>query len=146
MGRNLRTTLPQIDHHLIPKWEYLPHFHKADTQYRKKQKRDYDRKYRTSQQPPLDYGTEVWIRSGDKPERGQVVAHSDFPRSYIIATPTGQLRRNRSHLQVVPTQDNQTPETSQETQQLSAPPESPRVIMTRSQTGTHIKPPARYST
>ena len=142
MGRSLRSTVPQSDHHLIPTWDYLSNFRKTEAKYRKEQKRNYDNRYKTRELPTLPNDTQVWIRSGERTEKGQVVAKEETPRSYVIQTHEGsQLRRNRSHLQEVPLKEN-TP--------TITPPPSPlsekRIIMTRSKTGTEIKLPLRYST
>ena len=84
--------------------------------------------------------TEVWIRSGNKLQKGRVVAHANEPRSYIVNTPTGRLRRNRSHLQVVP--DSEPKETESE---ISDPMVVQSRIVTRSQTGTLVRRPDRFS-
>ena len=62
MGRNLRTTVPQVTTHLIPKWSYLEEFREKDKDFKEKQKRDYDRHYRTSVMPDIPEDTAVWIR------------------------------------------------------------------------------------
>ena len=49
MGRNLRTTVPQVTTHLIPKWSYLEEFRKKDKDFKEKQKRDYDHRYWTTE-------------------------------------------------------------------------------------------------
>ena len=102
MGRSLRTTVHQVTSHLIPKWNYLEEFREKDKDFKEKQKRDYDCHYRTSEMPDIPEDTAVWIRSGNKPQKGRVVACANKPRSYLVDTSTGRLRRNRSHLQVVP--------------------------------------------
>jgi len=102
IGRSLRTTVPQVTTHLIPKWNYLEEFREKDKDFKEKQKRDYDCHYRTSEMPDIPEDTAVWIRSGNKPQKGRVVACANKPRSYLVDTSTGRLQRNRSHLQVVP--------------------------------------------
>ena len=56
------------------------------------------------------------------------------PRSYLVDTPTGTLRRNRGDLNVMPHGHNTDELTSQTVR-------SP--ILTRSKTGTQIRPPDR---
>ena len=75
------------------------------------------------------------------------------PRSYIIKTPSGLLRRNRRHLNPSPglklrnsaTHDDNTDQapTSGDGDIVEEP--SPRPIMIRSRTGTVIRPPERFS-
>ena len=84
----------------------------------------------------LPEDTSVWVKSGDVPVSGRVIAKSDKPRSYLVETPTGTLRRNRSHLGVDPTPP--APPTT------SPRLEDTRTIMTRSKTGTTIHLPVRF--
>ena len=42
------------------------------------------------------------MNTGQNPVRGRVVTASDLPRSYVVSTSTGEVRRNRSHLTIVP--------------------------------------------
>ena len=51
--------------------------------------------------PDIPEDTDVWIRSENKSQKGRVVAHANEPRSYLVDTLTGKLRRNQPHLQVV---------------------------------------------
>ena len=41
--------------------------------------------------------TILWITSGDQPVEGRVVLPAETPRSYIIETPSGRVRRNHLH-------------------------------------------------
>ena len=140
MGRSLRTNVPQVTTHLIPKWSYLEEFREKDKYFQEKQKRDYDRHYRTSEMPNIPEDTAVWIRSGNKPQKGRVVARANEPRSYLVDTSTGRLRRNQSHFQVVP-----DPEPEKTESEISDPTLMQNRIVTRSQTGTLVRPPDRFS-
>ena len=60
---------------------------------------------------------------------------ANSPRSYLVDTPTGTIRRNRQHLNVAPTQPSESTRTQTETEQ-STDSETTRRIVTRSQTGT----------
>ena len=137
MGRRLRGTLPLVMEELIPKWTYLEEFRRCDQVLKKKQKAAFDKRHRTRQLPTIPDDTEVWINSGEKPTRGRVTSHVDHPRSYLVETPTGIIRRNRFHLGIVPKQFSSAMEEDQQTS-------VPRKIMTRSQTGTEIRPPKKY--
>ena len=46
MGRRIRGTLAQTLHNVIPKWPYLKTFEEQDRQYKRKQKRNYNKKHR----------------------------------------------------------------------------------------------------
>eukprot|EP00731_Ephydatia_muelleri_P023963 Em0016g234a len=56
------------------------------------------RRHRTRLVPPLEEGSQVWITSGDQHTKGTIASETNTPRSYIVNTPSGQLRRNRRHL------------------------------------------------
>ena len=148
MGRKLRTLLPLIDKQLIPQWNYLPEFKSANQQFKDKQKRDYDRRHRTTEMSPIPEDSEVWVTSGQEAIRGRVVTPAPAPRSYLIDTPSGIIRRNQQHLRIVPN----VPELSgTENHQQPTDPQTNGIarssaMMTRSRTGTAIVPPQRYQT
>ena len=104
MGRKLCTTLPQTTTVLIPGWPYLEGFKVKNRELKRKQKTYYDQWHRTHPKTPLEDGrpTDKWVSTyGDKVP-GTVIAPASTPRSYLVQTPTGQLRRNRSHLTEIP--------------------------------------------
>ena len=140
MGRRLRTSLPQTDKLLIPQWPFLTKFREQDRALKEKQKENFDSRHRTRELTPIPDDTKVWITSEDQRVPGRVVSPADRPRSYVVETPTGQVERNRSQLQVLPN----TSETENESPNVS-PPEQPRRIMTRSKTGTAVSKPDRLA-
>ena len=151
MGRSLRSTLPQTKDHLIPEWSYLQPVRESEQRFRKKQKQVYDRRHRVANLPPLPDNTPVWVDGESSTVPCEVKKQASSPRSYIINTPSGTLRRNRFHLQVAPANCPGTDETSPNDSVESHDPlrrvtEPPRTIMTRSKTGTLIQPPPRYRT
>ena len=103
---------------------------------------NFDRHHRAKELPDIPDGQTVWITSGATPGpvKGTVISsQSEQPRSYNVRADAGLLQRNRIHLNPVP--DN--PTCAEQSQDTSAA-ESKR-IMTRLQSGTAIRPPARYS-
>ena len=50
----------------------------------------------------LPENAKVWITSEDRLVEGRVIQPAESPRSYLIETPSGVVRRNRSYLNVVP--------------------------------------------
>ena len=139
MGRRLRTTLPILHKQLTPPWPYLDEFQELNEQFKQKQKIDYNRRHCTHPLPPIPENAEVWITSGSSPMSGRVTVNANTPRSCIVDTLQGEMRRNRLHLSVVPngdppTQNRIDTDMSQET--------SHRPV-TRSVTGTAIHPPDR---
>ena len=83
-------------------------------------------------------GLDVWITSESDTIPGTVVSAGEKPRSYIVETLTGQVQRNRCHLNVVP-------ESSTEEQSSTSVSTPPKVIMTRLKTGAAVNPPDRLA-
>ena len=135
MGQRLRTQLPCTD--LIPQWPYLEEFREKNESFKKKQERDYNRRHRVCEVPSLPDNAAVWVTSGNRPISGRVITAANTPRSYLVETPTGRIRRNQQHLNIVPDSitDATPPNHASATRSR---------IMTRSQTGTEIVPPKRY--
>ena len=139
MGRKLRTSLPLTDEQLIPQWSYLPKFREVNDKFKKQQEQDYNKRHRAHEQPTLPDNSEVWVTSSSQPTQGRVITPAVTPRSYLVETPTGQIRRNQQHLNIIPDQSTQM------TVPSNVPTARPR-IMTTSQTGTQIVAPKRYQT
>lgn len=135
MGRKLRTNLPQLTEHLSPKWPDLESFRQSDHQFKAKQKENFDRRHGARSLTPLPDDSEVWVTTDDQTMPGRVVTPADAPRSYLVDTPHSQVRRNRRHLNPRAPTDETPAETSDPT---------PSPIMTRSRTGTTVRPPDRY--
>ena len=140
MGRNIRSTLPLTTESLTPQWPYLTDFRKANDAFKKKQKHDYDHRHRTRDMPNIPDDTNVWITTDGHCVTGKTVAPADTPRSYFIETPSGEVRRNRSQLNVSPSNVN-----SSNSNDTPTAVETPTPIMTRSKTGTPILPPNRLT-
>ncbi|KAK3757443.1 hypothetical protein RRG08_038798 [Elysia crispata] len=136
-GRRLRTTLPAVPQTLSPRpvnHDLIPNRNMANKALQKKY---FDRK--TCHLPDLEPGDQVLLKKeeGGKGwnQPGKVVRQC-APRSYIVSTPDGQLRRNRKHLMLQKTQHKNHPEGGLQTApvpQEPAPPipwpvQSPRQI------------------
>ena len=140
MGRRMQNTLRQTKEQLIPSWGYLPDFRKKDRERKLEQKHNYDTRHQTRDLPLIPDDSQVWIQSGSQPQPGRVVSSAGSPRSYIVATPSSEVRHNRQHLGVIPPSGEQAL-SSKESERVPAPTR----IMARSQTGTVIKPPERFA-
>ena len=137
MGRNIRSTLPQARGSLAPQWPYLGEFRQANENFKRQQKEDYDRCHRARGLPDIPDNTEVWVTTNRHNAPGRILTTANTPRSYIVETPSGEIRRNRHQLNVRPPQDNGN---------ISSPPADARTqILTRSRTGTSIIPPERLA-
>ena len=155
MGRRLRTTVPQTDDQLIPKWPYLPQFKRENQSFKEQQAKNFDLRHRTQELLPIPEDSAVWVNTEGGPVPGTVTSPASTPRSYIVNTGSGEIRRNRSHLRVIPSSSetdrgDQDEESSQGTPEISRAQtdtreETPRSIMTRSRTGITLKPPDRLT-
>ena len=146
MGRKLRTDIPQVSDDLIPQWTFLDTFREKDAELKTKEKQQYDRRHRVRPQDPLPDNQEVWVRTGDRQVPGRILRNAGPPRSYIVETPSGQVRRNRAHL-TLNRDGNDNDDSLQEAQRgattsndLDCPSRN-----TRSRTGTVIAPPNRLT-
>ena len=146
MGRKIRTTIPLTAKQLTPQWPYLAEFRRLDGTHKDRQKKDFDREHRVHDLPEIPDDTEVWVTSDAGPIPGRIVTAAETPRSYVVETPTGEVRRNRSQLRVQPETPTAGEETPADGEDQPPPPQPsqdpPRVIMTRSRTGTQVRPPA----
>ena len=144
MGRRIRTTVPQTTKHLTPTWPYLDPFRKLNAEYKAKQKAHYDAHFRVRDSSAIPDDTEVWVTTGtsSEPVRGTVVRAAETPRSYRVGVPSGDVRRNRGHIRVVPDTDISSPAPTENSPQAPTAEEAPepttpgRHIITRSQTGS----------
>ncbi|XP_064467881.1 uncharacterized protein K02A2.6-like [Ornithodoros turicata] len=96
MGRRLRTTLPVAEEMLLPKKVDHEVVKKCEELLKKRQKQQFDRHYGVRPLSHLDGGQDVWVI--DVQRRGSVKGSASTPRSYLVATERGNLRRHRSHL------------------------------------------------
>ena len=95
-GRRIHTTIPQLPCQMVPSWSYLQKFRTSDEGAKQRQKENYDLRHGVKPLPEL----EVWVTNRGK--RGTITSKTNPPRSYIINTPEGTIRRNRRHLIAVP--------------------------------------------
>ena len=63
----------------------------------------------------------------------------------MVETPLGQVRRNRSHLKVIPTPVIKEEDEEHLDDEVPEEESRPNVIMTQSRTGTEIRPPDRLA-
>ena len=138
MGRKLRSNIPQTTDSLVPQWSYLQEFRAQNKEFKKRQKTDYDRCHRVQDLLAIPDNTDVWVTTGGSPTPGRIITTTDTPRSYIVQTPSGEIRRNRSHLNIDHSRVSNTDTQSNTTQERSP-------IQTRTRTGTTIAPPDRLA-
>ena len=135
MGRRIRTDIPQVKESYVPEWPHITNFRRLDERYKQSQKEHYDKRHRVRTLPPLPEDQPVWVGTRGLQTPGRVSHAADAPRSYVVETASGQVRRNRANLR-----------TRSEIEQAVIPAESiagPSRPVTRSQTGTVVNPPDR---
>ena len=144
MGRRIRSTLPQVLHSLIPKWQYLKKFEEQDRQYKRKQKRNYDKRHRVRSLADIPDDQPVWVDTDGQQQQGRTVTNTEAPRSYLVDVPSGRVRRNRQQLIPIPENSSNLQSTPSTTRTGSCVTRTDPV-RTRSQTGTRIAPPDRLT-
>ena len=110
MCRKLCTTLPQTSESLVPQWPHLQEYRERKKHLKEKQKADYDRRHRVLDLPPIPEETDVYVTTNGNCTKGRTVTRADTPRSYIVSTPSGDIRSNRSYLNIDPS--NTRPQTT----------------------------------
>ena len=112
MGRQLKTKVPILPQNLQPQKvkdsEIRENDHKAKENY----KHYYDKRHGAVPLSTLNPGDQVLIKTDSEKKwnnPGQVVAADKDKRTYLINTPSGVLRRNRKHIQKLPTAALQPP-------------------------------------
>ena len=114
MGRRISTKIPMLPQNLKPKWPSHSVVQCADQKAKSDYEFYYNRRNSARPLPQLQPGDTVRVKT-DQEKRWNTpatVVSASAPRSYVVQTPRGTLRRNRRHLQKVPTSANESlPET-----------------------------------
>ncbi|XP_042345404.1 uncharacterized protein K02A2.6-like [Plectropomus leopardus] len=166
LGRQIKTTVPTIDKVLCPQWPDFTKVRKADEKAKENYRRTYNNRHGVRALPPLSQGESVVVKldgeSGWKTARTVQQPHTT-PKSYLIQTDRGTLRRNRRHLRptFLPVQQPDKTESTQASEQpssrLCSPPDSPVRETVPAEPGRHphdqaqvtsrgrvIRPPDRF--
>ena len=153
MGRRLRSNVRQTTKQLTTQCPYLEDFRETNSQFKERQKHYFDKGHRVKDLSPIPNDTDVRIKSEREPMLGTVVAPAQTPRSYMVDTPSGQVERNRRHLNIVPSQEESqttlstvTNDAEQANEHATEPEQSQplKVFMTHSKTGTTLHQPDWY--
>ena len=104
LGRRLNTNIPTDPRLLRPSWPKWSKVHQSQKQCQMRQKRHYDRAHAAKTLSPLSIGEHVYIKEGKKRTPAQVVQINNNPRSFLVRTATGYVRRNRFALIRLPQQ------------------------------------------
>ena len=97
----MRTLLPILPKNLQPRslQREREEVAKKEERYRFNQQQTFNRRHRAHELGPLQSGDSVWIK--DQDWQGKIQGRTQHPRSYLVKTEVGTLRRNRTAL--VPT-------------------------------------------
>jgi hypothetical protein len=113
MSRKLLTLLPIAPKQLKPNLPNFRSLRENEKESKLKQKRNYDRRHRARLLTIVKTNDKVWIT--DQKKSGTVKTESNEPRSYIIQTDSGEIRRNRRHLAKIPESVKDTDKITSET-------------------------------
>lgn len=152
MGRKIRTKVPTLPTLLDPSWPYLERFREKDASLKARQKENFDKRHSAKVLPHIPPGERVWLP--DQKVEGTVVANAGTPRSYTVKTPSGHLRRNRRHLNLLPgtpkadsdpggPDTSSTPPVGEKTNTPAHPP-TPVVPSRTTRCGREIRLPERF--
>ena len=135
MGRKMRTNIPILNEKLFPELPDYEKFKQCDKTFKESQKCNYDRRHAAHPLPHLPDNSKVWVTTENRQMPGQIVSRATTPRSYLVQTDSGTVRRNRRHLTAMP---RSLPTNQQNTNSER------NLVMTRSRTGTMRRPPLRF--
>ena len=141
-GEAQQTALQQVKEKLASP-EVLAHYdpnratYRCET-YRSNQRKSFNQRHRAKELPAVTAGDSVWIR--DQNRLGKIQGRTQHPRSFLIETEKGTIRRNRSalvkaELQSPSKADKQATSTGTanyhaflETEEKTGPPQLPGTI------------------
>ena len=112
-SRQLRTTLPISQEQRRPKVPDATRVKQCEQHQKQRQQANFNSRHRARSLQPLPVGCSVYLP--DRQEEGRVTSQPAC-RSYVVATPSGEFRRNRRHINPLPT--------TQETREGSPPMET----------------------
>ncbi|MCW4248453.1 MAG: transposase family protein [Candidatus Thiodiazotropha endolucinida] len=96
MGRKIKTIIPTAPGNLKPRLVNPTKIKQRENHVKSQTKLSYDTRKRARHFQPLENGDRVYVKNLQTD--GSIVKSTIFPRSYIVDTPRGTVRRNRRHL------------------------------------------------
>ncbi|GBN03705.1 hypothetical protein AVEN_258835-1 [Araneus ventricosus] len=96
MGPKLKNNLPMAKKSRMPKITEAEDIRRKELKYRVNEKKYYDKHNRVKDLQELEPGQVVWIT--DQRSFKRIKTKHAAPRSYLVETPRGIIRRNRFHL------------------------------------------------
>ena len=100
MGWQLRNTIPTFHTVLNPSWPDMEKPREREAESKEKQRLNFNHRHNAAPLKALRAGNPVHIK--DMGTTGTVTRAAETPRSYVIETEKGTVRRNRSHVNPIP--------------------------------------------
>lgn len=149
MSRKIRTKLPELPRNLHPVLPNQRHLQEREETSWVNMKLNFDKHHAVKSLPIIREGDEVWLR--DRKESGKVCgqANSNLDRSYVVKTPTTEVRRNRVHLNKLPSEDASKSEPLESNKYpvpklVPKPSEQSTEKLVQTRSGRVVKKPARF--
>ena len=105
MSRKIRTKLTQLPRNLLPVLSNQRYLQERKEMSRVNMKLNFDKHHAAKLLPILREGDEVWLRDRKESAKVHGQANSKLDRSYVVKTPTVEIRRNRVQLNKLPSED-----------------------------------------
>ena len=105
MGREMRDSVPILTRKLVPEWPASHVVRQKDERAKQEQKFYHDRRHGVHPLTMLHPGDQVRVKLDTQRQWSEpvtVVQEHETPQSYVVASPMGDRRRNRKHLQKIP--------------------------------------------
>ena len=106
MGRKLRNTIPTFHTILIPSWPDMDKLLEREAERKETQRLNFNQRHNAIPLKSVQPGSSVDIK--DMGATGTVAGAAETPRSYLVKTENGTVRRNRSHIILIPTDTSVT--------------------------------------
>ena len=100
MGQKLRNAIPTFHTVLNPSWPDMEKLCEREAKTKEKQRLNFNHRHNAAPLKALRPGIPVYIK--DMGTTGTVTRAAETPRSYMIETEEGTVRRNRSHVNPIP--------------------------------------------
>ena len=141
MCRKLKTKIPTLPTTLSPSTPRFQELERKGSIQKQKQKMTYNSRHVAKEASPLQKGDTVYIK--DMKKSGTVIDNHHNPRSFIIQTDSGVIRRNRTNL--VPTSENNSPADTTKTSDSGCRSFSPQCSHSNSTTAPLQQPDLQSS-
>ena len=138
----LKTKIPTLPTTLSPSTPSFPELERKESIQKQKQRMTYNSRRAVKEASPLPKGNTVYIRDMEK--SGTVIDNHHNPRSFIIQTDSGVIRRNRTHL-VTTNESNSPADTTKTTSDSGCRSLSPQCSHSKSTTAPLQQPDLQSS-